>query len=181
MSKRQIFFSFRFKYDAWRAGIIRNMDKVSEESTFSDNDWEKVKDEHDSTIKKWIDDEMKMRSCVIVLIGRYSSDRKWIDYEIEHAWKCGKGIVAIRIHKLKDSTGNQTDPGHDPLSDFVIDTTINYIAKRSTLLQDEKKLSSICKTYNPPYQSSTGTYNYIKEHISDWIEEAIEIRNRYPK
>ena len=24
-------------------------------------------------------------------------------------------------------------------------------------------------------------YDYIKEHIADWIEEAIEIRNKHPK
>lgn len=181
MSKRRVFFSFRFNYDAWRASMVRNMGKVSEESTFSDNDWEEVKEKNDTAIKNWINNEMKMRSCIIVLVGRYSFNRKWIDYEIEHAWESGKGVVAIRIHKLKDESGFQTDPGHDPLSDFVIDTTMNYICKRSTLLPDEKKLSSVCKTYDPPCESSTGTYNYIKEHISDWIEEAIEIRNQYPK
>ena len=42
MAKRQVFFSFRYLYDNWRAGQIRNMGKVSDNSTFSDNDWEEV-------------------------------------------------------------------------------------------------------------------------------------------
>ena len=43
MSKHQVFFSFEYNKDAWRASQVRNMGKVSESSTFSDNDWEEVK------------------------------------------------------------------------------------------------------------------------------------------
>ena len=46
MAKRQVFFSFRYAYDAWRASQVRNMGKVSDESTFSDNDWEEVKNKN---------------------------------------------------------------------------------------------------------------------------------------
>lgn len=51
MSKRQVFFSFEFGKDAWRAGQVRNMGKVSNSSTFSDNDWEEVKEKNDEDIK----------------------------------------------------------------------------------------------------------------------------------
>ena len=43
MAKRQVFFSFEYGKDAWRASQVRNMGKVSDSSTFSDNDWEEVK------------------------------------------------------------------------------------------------------------------------------------------
>lgn len=46
---------------------------------------------------------------------------------------------------------------------------------------NEINLSEICKTYNPPYKISTNVYDYIKEHINEWVEEAIRIRNQYPK
>lgn len=42
--KRQVFFSFEYNKDVWRAGQIRNMGKVDNSSTFSDNDWEEVKE-----------------------------------------------------------------------------------------------------------------------------------------
>lgn len=42
--KRQVFFSFEYNKDAWRASQVRNMGKVDESSTFSDNDWEEVKE-----------------------------------------------------------------------------------------------------------------------------------------
>ena len=182
MIKRQVFFSFRYDYDNWRASQIRNMGKVSDESTFSDNDWEEVKFKSDTAIQNWIDKEMKMRSCLVLLIGEHTNNRKWIDYEIEHAWKEGKGIVAIHIHKLKDKNSLQCSMGHNPLEDFYVDRTINYINKRTRPLDsNDVNLSKVCKTYNPPYSISTNVYNYIKEHMEEWIEEAISIRNTFPK
>ena len=44
MMIRQVFFSFEYSKDVWRAAQVRNMGKVSNSSTFSDNDWEEVKD-----------------------------------------------------------------------------------------------------------------------------------------
>ena len=51
MAKRQVFFSFEYNKDNWRASQVRNMGKVSDDSTFSDNDWEEVKSKNDSDIK----------------------------------------------------------------------------------------------------------------------------------
>ena len=42
MVKRQVFFSFHYDNDSWRAAQVKNMGKVSESSTFSANDWEEV-------------------------------------------------------------------------------------------------------------------------------------------
>lgn len=36
--KRQVFFSFHYNRDSWRASQVRNMGKVDGNSTFSDND-----------------------------------------------------------------------------------------------------------------------------------------------
>ena len=52
MAKRQVFFSFEFNKDAWRASQVRNMGKVDDSSTFSDNDWEEVKEKTDAKIKE---------------------------------------------------------------------------------------------------------------------------------
>lgn len=181
MAKRQVFFSFRFLYDAWRAGQVRNMGKVSDDSTFSDNDWETVRSNSPDAIEKWIKDQLKMRSCVVVLIGEHTQGRKWINYEIEQAWKAGKGIVGIYVHGLKDKDGEQAQKGKNPFEDFCIDTTFNYIAHRHDPADgNEKNLAKIVKAYDTPYLASSNVYNYIKDNIEAWIEEAIEIRNRYP-
>ena len=88
MAKRQVFFSFEYNKDAWRASQVRNMGKVDNSSTFSDNDWEEVKEKTDAKIREWIDNQMAKRSCLVVLIGATTSGRKWINYEIEKDY-CG--------------------------------------------------------------------------------------------
>lgn len=105
--KRQVFFSFHYSEDVWRVGQVRNMGIVESQRLFSDNGWEKVRLKSESAIKAWIDSEMKMRSCVVVLIGNKTASRKWVQYEIEQAWKLGKGIVGIYIHNLANSNGEQ--------------------------------------------------------------------------
>ena len=182
MVKRQVFFSFRFKYDAWRASLVRNMGKVSYCSTFSDNEWEDVREKSDSEIENWINDQMRMRSCIIVLIGEHTSGREWINYEIKQAWLHGKGVVGIRVHRLKNEDGEQAEAGENPFDSFLINTEKNDIRQFFSYIGgNEKKLTSVCKTYDPPYKSSTYVYSYIEDNIADWIEEAIEIRNKYPK
>ena len=62
MPNRQVFFSFEYNKDAWRAAQVRNMGKVSDDSTFSDNDWDEIKEKSVEKIKDWINTQMKMRS-----------------------------------------------------------------------------------------------------------------------
>jgi len=179
---RQVFFSFRYDCDVWRAAQVRNMGKISSDSTFSDNDWEEVKRKSDYSIENWIDSQLKMRSCLVLLIGEHSKGRKWINYEIKKAWESGKGIVGIYIHGLEDATGNQANKGENPLNDFCIDTTFNFIAERTTPLDtNEVNLGSVSKAYDTPYYTSSNVYDFIKSNIEYWIEEAIAIRNQYPK
>ena len=76
MAKRQVFFSFEYNKDAWRASNVRNMGKVDNTSTLSDNDWEEVKEKTDARIREWIDKQMAMRSCLVVLVGATTRGRK---------------------------------------------------------------------------------------------------------
>lgn len=180
--KRQVFFSFHFANDFWRVQEIRNMGVIEGNTPVSANDWEEVKRKGDDNIKRWINSAMNYRSCVVVLAGRYTADRKWVNYEIERAWKEGKGIVVVYIHGLKDFNGNQDVKGNNPLQYFCIDKTFNYIAHHEKPADNnEINLSKVCKDYNPPYSISTNVYSYIKENIDYWCEEAIKIRNQYPK
>jgi hypothetical protein len=161
---RRVFTSFHYVPDNWRANQIRNMGKIEGNSIVSSNKWEEVTKGGGKAIEKWIDDNMSGKSCVIVFVGEKTAGRKWIKYEIKKAWDEGRGIFGIYVHNLKDSEGNQANKGRNPFEDFTI---------------EKKAMSSIVKCYNPPYTTSTNVYDYIKEHIEDWIEEAINIRNEY--
>lgn len=166
MAKRQVFFSFEYNKDAWRASQVRNMGKVDNKSTFSDNDWEEVKSKKDSDIEKWIDEQMDKRSCLVVLIGKSTSGRKWINYEIKKAYELNKGIVGIYIHNLKDSDGKQTTKGSNPFYQFYIG-------------EENNRLSNYVTCYDSPHSTSTYVYNDIKDNIEDLIEEAIDASGNY--
>ena len=164
MAKRRTFFSFHYKPDNWRAAQVRNMGVVEGNEPASDNDWEEVTGGGDSAIQEWIDDQMKGRSCVIVLIGSNAAGRKWIKYEIKKAWNDEKGLLGIYIHGLKNQDGEQSSKGRNPFDAFTV---------------DKEKLSDIVKVYDPPYKVSTNVYDHIADNIASWIEEAISIRNSY--
>jgi hypothetical protein len=160
---RQVYYSFHYKADAWRAGQVRNIGTVDGNKPVSDNDWEAVERGGDVAIEKWIAEQMQGRSCTIVLIGKDTAGRKWIDYEIRKTWNDKKGVVGIYVHNLKNQEGYQPSQGRNPLADIP--------------LTDGKKLSDYAKAYNPPFNLSTDVYNYIRDNISDWVEEAVRIRN----
>ncbi|MDO7977898.1 TIR domain-containing protein [Oceanotoga teriensis] len=159
MVKRQVFFSFHYDNDNWRAGQVRNMGKVDSSSTFSDNDWEEVKEKTESKIKEWIDEQLNKRSCLVVLIGEKTANRKWINYEIKKAYELNKGIVGIYIHKLKNSRGEQDSKGFNPFDYYNISGVL---------------MSKYVKCFESNRLSSDNAYNDIKDNIEDLIEYGIE-------
>ncbi|HEM4424830.1 TPA: TIR domain-containing protein [Streptococcus suis] len=161
--KRQVFFSFEYMKDSWRAAQVRNMGKVSGESTFSDNSWEEVKEKSDEKIKQWIDSQLVKRSCLVVLIGETTANRKWINYEIQRAFELNKGIVGIYINKLKDRRGLQAKKGDNPFEYFKFNST-------------GKNLSNYVKCFESVYSSSDDVYRDISAHIEELIEYGISHR-----
>jgi len=130
----------------------------------TDNDWETVKRGGDVAIERWIKGQMIGRSCTVVLVGTNTAARKWINYEIEESWKSGKGVVGIHIHGLKDLNGNQSTKGSNPFQGLIVGNLY---------------LSPIVKLYDTPFTTSTYVYDHIKENIAKWVDEAVQIRNRY--
>lgn len=94
MSSHQVFFCFEYNKDAWRAAQIRNACKGSLDVLAMDRDWEEVRVKSDSAIKEWIDAQIALSTCVVVLIGSTTAYRKWVLYEIEKAYELHKGLLA---------------------------------------------------------------------------------------
>ncbi|MDP2301046.1 MAG: TIR domain-containing protein [Ignavibacteria bacterium] len=160
MAKRQIFYSFHFDNDVMRVQQIRNIGSLEENKPVSVNDWEQIKKGGDKSIEKWIDDNMKYKSCVVVLVGSSTANRQWVKYEIGKAWNDGKGLVGIYIHNLKCPRNGTCSQGSNPFDTF-------------TFKDSDKKLSSVVKCYNP---KSSDAYNDIAANIEIWVEEAINNR-----
>ena len=161
---RKAFYSFHYVPDNWRASKVRNMGVIEKNPLASSNKWEEIKQEGDGAIKRWINDNQKGKSIVIVLIGAKTAGRKWVKYEIEKGWNDGRALLGVHIHNLEDRFGDQSSKGANPFAGFTV---------------EGKKLSSIVKAYDPPRSTSSGVYNYISANLADWIEEAIEIRKSY--
>lgn len=160
---RQCFYSFHYIPDNWRAGQVRNIGSVEGNKPATDNDWESVKRGGDAAIKKWIAEQMSGRSCTIVLVGTNTANRKWINHEIVKSWDDGLGVVGIYIHGLRDVNGNISDKGSNPFASIKHGSS-------------GKQLSEIVKCYNPSGTNSKERYDWISQHLSNAVEEAIKIR-----
>jgi hypothetical protein len=160
---RRSFFSFHYKPDNWRAGQVRNMGMVDGNKPVTDNDWETVTKGGPDAIKKWIAGQLKGRSCTIVLVGTNTAKRKWIDHEIIKSWDDGMGVLGIYIHGLENSAGKVATKGSNPFAH------IGYG-------DDGKKLSSIVQCYAPSGSNSKERYAWIKKHLANAAEEAVQIR-----
>jgi antiphage defense system Thoeris ThsB-like protein len=158
MAKRQVFYNFHFDKDVMRVQQIRNMGVVEGDEPVSPNEWEQLK-RKSGGIEKWIDDNMKYRSCVIVLIGEETYRRPWVRYEIEKAWKDKKGLFGIHIHNLKDPRTGTCRQGSDPISALGLKNGDGTPARIAV--------------YNPV---PGDPYNDIKKNIDSWVEKAIGSR-----
>lgn len=156
LTKRQVFFSFHYELDSWRVNQIKQIGAIEGQKICNPNEWEQVKRQGDNAIKRWIDNNMKHRSCVIVLIGKETAGRKWVKYEIKKAWEDGKALMGIYIHNIKDSGSRTTSKGLNPFDNF-------------TLKDSGDKLSKYVPTFN-----ENGDYDNIREKLHEWIEMAIE-------
>ena len=161
---RSCFFSFQYKPDNWRVSQVRNIGTVEGNKPAPDNDWETIANGGDAAIKRWISEQMKGRSCTVVLIGADTANRKWINHEIVQSWDGKMGLVGIHINGLLNKDGETSLKGKNPF---------DFISYGDT----GKKLSSFVKCYTPGGADSKERYAWIKEHISNAAEEAVKIRN----
>lgn len=160
---RKCFFSFHYEADCVRAAQVRQIGSIEGNAPAKDNDWEEVVGGGDKAIEKWISEQMEGKTCMVLLVGEHTANRKWINHEIVKAWNEGLGIVAVRIHGLKNFDGETSSVGDNPL---------DYITHGPT----KKKLSAIAKCYNPSGADSKARYAWIADNMAAMVEEAITIR-----
>ena len=158
MTQRKIFYSFHFANDVMRVQQVRNMGVVEGNNPVSPNAWEEVKKKGTTAIETWIDDNMTGKSCVIVLVGTDTHKRPWVKYEIEKAWKDGKGLLGIHIHNLTCPNNGKCAKGANPF-DAV------------TFKQGGVVVTPKC--HDP---RSSDAYSDIASNLSAWVEAAIKQR-----
>jgi hypothetical protein len=152
-----VFYSFHYGNDVFRVQQIRNIGAIEGNEAVSANDWEQLKRKGDTAVERWIDENMKYKRCVVVLIGSETANRKWVDYEIKKAWDSGKGLFGIYIHNLRCPRTGTCSKGANPFEGF----TINNGATR---------LSSVARCYDPNFYDA---YKDIASNLQGWVATAI--------
>ncbi len=160
---RRVFLSYHHRLDAYRAIQIRESGLIEPTDLASDHVWACISRAGDSAVRRWIDEQMSEADCVIVLIGQISTGRQWIDYEIQRAWREGRGLLGVHIHNLKNHYGSQTSKGPNPFADLAPDGVRGV-------------LEGSVRCYDPPYLTSSEVFEYIRHGLADWIERAIANR-----
>jgi hypothetical protein len=158
----QVFYSFHFDNDVFRVQQIRNIGVIDGNEPVSKNDWEQAQ-RTPGGIERWIDNAMKYKTCVVVLIGSETYLRPWVRYEIAKGWDAGKGVVGIYIHNLKDPRTSNSFPyygkcaqGQNPFS--------------QVRLQNGSSLAQYAPCFDP---NPVDAYNDIARNIVYWIGQAV--------
>jgi hypothetical protein len=156
MAREPVFYSFHYDNDVFRVQQIRNMGVVEGDEPVSASDWEQIKRRGGPAVERWIDDNMKYRRCVIVLVGRETATRPWVRYEIKKAYDSGKGLFGIYIHNLKCPRAGQCAQGANPFDSFTIN-------------DGQQRLSAVIPCYDPGYNAYAG----ISNSVAGWVTQAI--------
>lgn len=113
---RRVFFSFHYKY-VWKVNQIRSMPNITGTAAAGFQDaslWEEAKKKGDKEIKSMIDKGLENTSVTVVCVTYGTTNRKYINYEIDQSIARGNGLVAAQIHHLKDQNGETGSPGAIP-------------------------------------------------------------------
>lgn len=162
---RRVFFSFHFANDYWRTQQVRNINALEGNAICTPNAWEEIKKKGNAQIEKWIADNMTGKSCVVVLVGAETANRKWVTHEISRAWNDNRGVLGIRINRLLNSSGESSVAGANPFENV-------------TFTGSGKTLAGTVPLKTPAGTTSKEVYASITANIETWIEEAIAIRNK---
>jgi hypothetical protein len=106
---RGVFFSFPYETEIWRASQVLNswVTKPNREAAgfWDAAAWEEVKKKGEEAIERWIDKQLEGTSVTVVLIGAETSERRYVQYEMNQSWNKGNRLIGIYVHNLKEQIG----------------------------------------------------------------------------
>lgn len=155
---RRVFFSFHYDNDINRSMIVRNswVTQGKEAAGFIDKaEFEIIKRQGDSSVKRWIDRQLNGTSVTIVLVGSETLKRPFVQYEILQSIIRGNAVIGLDISDIKD-----------------------LITQRTS---QRGNMHTVIGHYNdgrPAYFDSQcdGIYNYVTQdgyrNLGSWIEAA---------
>lgn len=140
---RNVFFSFHYDNDVWRAHIVRNswVTKPNRGAwgVVDKAEFESLKKKGEDAVKRWIDAQLDNTTVTVVLIGSETLQRPFVKYEIEQSKKRGNAIIGVFVNNVKDQDG---------------------------------KTSTACSTVGFPYSEYDWISNNGYENLGVWVEKA---------
>ena len=161
---RHVFYALHYEQDRARAAGILASGALSANLEATPNEWAKLQRSGDFAIQRWIETQLKGRSCTIVLIGAHTAGRPWVTYEIKRSRQLKAAMIGVHIHRLADANGNQSTKGENPFE------------------HPEAGLGSGARAvpvYDPPEGDSASVYRYIADNIGRWADEAVAERRHW--
>jgi hypothetical protein len=156
MRREPVFFSFDYRNDVMRVQLVRQMGVLDGNQPVSSPEWESIQRTGDAAVKAWIDNTMRYKRCVVVLIGADTANRPWVQYEIARAWDTGKGLVGVYIHNLSCPRNGICSKGPNPFDRTFIAGV---------------PMSRYVRTYDPdPFYA----YSAIASGLQGWVATAID-------
>lgn len=157
---RNVFFSFYYANDIFRANVVRNSwvgKGGPEPAGFRDRSmWESARTRDKARLESMIDGALRGTSVTAVLIGAETASRFWVKHEIIASWEHGKGLLGVRIHGIRDKrTKMRSRRGPSPFKDLWVVDADGY----------DVELEDIVPTYD--WVRDDGYANF-----ADWVEEA---------
>lgn len=153
MAKEPVFYSFHFDNDVNRVQMVRNMGVIVGDEPVEPNEWERLK--NTGGVERWIDNTMKDKTCVVVLIGSQTAQRPWVKHEIKRAWEMRKGLLGIHIHNLRCMNQGFCSKGSNPFSNWNVGS---------------QSMADQVTCYDPP---AGDAYNHIARNLQGWVATAI--------
>lgn len=156
MAKVPVFYSFHYDNDVFRVQQIRNMDVIEGDEPVLPTAWGQIKRRGDDAVERWIDESMKYKRCVLVLVGEETANRRWVQYEIKKAYESRKGLLGVYVHNLKCPRTGQCAKGANPFDMF-------------TVKGRRERLSTVIPCYDPGHDAYAG----IAANLAHWVARAI--------
>ncbi|MDB4972132.1 MAG: hypothetical protein JWN48_473 [Myxococcaceae bacterium] len=160
---RHVFYSLHYQADRSRAELVRNLSALSPNLEAKPAEWATLQRKGEFAIKHWFEQQLRGRSCTIVLIGAETVTRPLVLYEIKRSWELKLGLLGVHIHNLKDAQGAVSRKGASPFEAAGLGAQ-----------------ASLIQTFDPPESDTKLAYRYIADHLAAWVEHAVAERAKHP-
>jgi hypothetical protein len=158
---RHVFYSLHYEADRSRCELVRKLPGLTPNLEAKAGEWATIQRTGEFAFKRWLEQQLRGRSCTVLLIGAQTALRPAIQYEIKRSWELRLGLLGVHVHGLADAKGVQSAKGPNPF-----ERPENALGAHAGLI----------RVYDPPETDSKLIYRFIADNLAQWVEHAVASR-----